>query len=361
MMNKILKSTVLLLIIISLFSCKDDETTSVYIVPLSEQAPVDDAAILEFLTNNYFNEEEFQQAALGNFIDFKFDIKFYLDETIANEDADENGTIDSNATVTGFDSNNDGVIDASDIDNTTIFNRVPLINYLGNVINGMTIETKIVLVSDVDHTLYILKAVQGQGIEKPKFCDEALLSYVGMDLKKVIFDNALNPVKLDLSSTVKGFSESVSEFNIATNAVNSGDGTITYTDYGVGAVFMPSGLGYYASPSGSIGYYSPLIFKLKVYNEKELDHDSDGIPTYLEDLNDDHNLFNDDTDSNSFPNYIDFNDDNDPVLTIEEVVISEYIMDTNVGDVEPVLGSFEFEYSREETSSGVFTIKTRTY
>ena len=85
-----------------------------------------------------------------------------------------------------------------------------------------------------------------------------------MTLDKIVFDNALNPVNLDLSVTVKGFSESVSEFNIATNTVDNGDGTFTYQNYGVGAVFMPSALGYYSQGVSIITPYSPLIFKLKI-------------------------------------------------------------------------------------------------
>jgi len=345
-MNKILKSTLLFFILIGLFSCKDDETTSVYVVPYAEQEPVDNAAIVEFLTNNYFNEEEFNNAV--NITDFKFDIKF-----------------SESSSVIGYDSNNDGVIDVNDIDDTTVFNRTPLINYVNTVINNFTIETKSITVSDVSHTLYILKVVQGQGAEKPRFCDEALLSYEGMSLEKSVFDNALNPVKLDLSTTVKGFSESVSEFNIAATVTPVGDGTFTYQDYGVGAVFMPSGLGYYANPVGSIPAYSPLIFKLKVYGTTELDHDDDGVPTYVEDLNDNHDLSDDDTDLDGVANFADNNDDNDPILTKDEANIVVYPSFSS-DDPEPVLGINEYEVNRYvidniDPTPDVITITTATY
>ncbi|PHS10064.1 MAG: hypothetical protein COA88_03300 [Kordia sp.] len=277
-MSRILKSTLLFFILIGLFSCKDDDTVTIYVVPYAEQEPVDNAAIVEFLTNNYFNEEEF----IAPVVNFSYDIEFSTDQMAGS------------------------------------YTRTPLINYVNTVINNFTIETKTIIVSDVDHTLYILKIVQGLGAEQPRFCDEALLSYEGMTLGKDVFDNALNPVKLDLSGTVKGFSESVSEFNIADNVGIVGDGTFDYQNFGVGAVFMPSGLGYYASPVGSIAVYSPLIFKLKVYGATELDHDSDGVPTYIEDLNSDHDLNNDDSDLDGVPNYVDTNDDNDPILTINE-------------------------------------------
>lgn len=277
-MNKILKITLLLTLLIGLFSCNEDDTVSIYVVPYAEQEPIDNAEIVNFLTTNYFNEEEF----ISPVAEFNFNIEFSNVETV------------------------DG------------YTRTPLIDYVGNTINNFTIDTKSIIVGDVAHTLYILKVVQGQGAEKPRFCDEALLSYEGMTLDKIVFDNALNPVDLDLSATVKGFSESVSEFNIATNTVDNGDGTFTYQNYGVGAVFMPSALGYYESGAGSIPPYSPLIFKLKVYDATELDHDNDGIPSYLEDLNGNRDLLDDDTDDDTIPNYQDANDDEDPIQTIDE-------------------------------------------
>jgi len=335
-MNRIIKIAILFLVFGGLFSCdKDDSTTTTYVVPLEVQEPIDDAAIIEFLTNNYFNEEEFNNVGSFDAGVFKYDIKFSED-----------------AVVTGYDSNGDGIIDGSDADNTTVFNRTALIDL---------VETKTITVLGVDHTLYILKIEQGLGLEQPRFCDEAFLSYEGMTLDKEVFDNQLHPIELDLAGSIKGFSESVSEFNIATGNTPVGDGTFTYENYGVGAAFMPSGLGYYSRGLESITAYSPLIFKLKVYGTTELDHDGDGVPTYVEDLNDDRDLTNDDTDLDGSPNYIDANDDNDPILTKEEVLSNEYTMDTNNGDSEPVLGVNEYEINREETTPGVFTITTSTY
>ncbi len=351
-MNRILKSTLLFFILIGLFSCqKDDSTTTTIEIPYWQLAPIDDAAIVSFLTNNYFNEEEFNNAGSFDPGVFKYDIKF-------SEDSE----------VTGYDSNGDGVIDVSDIDNTTVFNRTPLINYLISDENDNSvfkIVEKIIYVEGVAHTLYILKINQGSGSEQPKFCDEALVSYEGMTLLNDVFDNALNPVKLDLASTVKGFSESVSEFNIAATVTPVGDGTFTYSDFGVGAVFMPSGLGYYSGSAGSISAYTPLIFKLKVYGETELDHDDDGVPTYVEDLNGDHYLNNDDSDLDGVPNYLDVNDDNDPILTIDEenIVIVVYPPFFN-GGTEPVLGVNEYEVNRDVDDSvepNIITITTATY
>ena len=282
-MNKIFEYTIFIFLLIGFFSCNEDESSSIYVIPYAQQEPVDNAAIIDFLSRNFFNEEEF----LNPTIDFEYNIVFSEDEVV-NTDSGE-------------------------------YTRTSLINYVNTEINNFIIETKSINVGDVDHTLYILKVIQGQGPEKPKFCDNAFLSYEGMTLDKNIFDNALNPIELDLSKSVKGFSESVSEFNIATNTNANGDGTFSYENYGVGAVFMPSALGYYASsPSSSIFPYSPLVFKIKIYGTSELDHDDDGIPTYLEDLNNNHDLSDEDTDLDNIPNYQDSNDDGDPIDTINE-------------------------------------------
>ena len=48
-------------------------------------------------------------------------------------------------------------------------------------------------------------------------------------------------------------------------------------------------------------------------------NDNDGIPGNQEDLNNNGNLFDDDTDNDGIPNFIDIDDDNDNVLTISEI------------------------------------------
>ncbi len=48
--------------------------------------------------------------------------------------------------------------------------------------------------------------------------------------------------------------------------------------------------------------------------------DDDGIPTGQEDLNDNGNLFDDDTDGDGIPNFIDIDDDNDNVPTSVEII-----------------------------------------
>src|SRR5699024_8952893 len=87
-----------------------------------------------------------------------------------------------------------------------------------------------------------------------------------------------------------------------------------------------SGLGYYNSAQGTVPAYSPLMFSVKLYSVKRYDHDSDGIPSYQEDLDGDryvttlvNGALTDDTDSDLIPNFNDFDDDGDNYATRGEI------------------------------------------
>ena len=74
--------------------------------------------------------------------------------------------------------------------------------------------------------------------------------------------------------------------------------------------------------------YSPLIFQIELFATSLNDHDSDGVPSYLEDLNGDGfftidvdeitDTTDDDTDDNNILDYVDIDDDGDGVPTINE-------------------------------------------
>ena len=81
---------------------------------------------------------------------------------------------------------------------------------------------------------------------------------------------------------------------------------------------MPSGLGYYNSATVSIPSYSPLIFQVEMMTLNRTDHDNDTVLTIYEDIDGDSNFDNDDTDSDTIPNYYDTDDDGDGVLTKDE-------------------------------------------
>ncbi len=143
------------------------------------------------------------------------------------------------------------------------------------------------------------------------------------NLNRKVFDSAVTPVWFDLVQVVPGFREATTGFKGASGFIENGDGTVSYNmDFGNFTVFIPSGLGYFgsAAPGGNIPLYSPLIFSIQLYTANESDHDNDGVPSYLEDIDGDRLVFDvdDDTDNDTRFNFLDTDDDGDGTLTIDE-------------------------------------------
>ncbi|WP_281542823.1 FKBP-type peptidyl-prolyl cis-trans isomerase [Maribacter aestuarii] len=287
------------LAILGIWSCKDDDNPIGEIVPprlMSEVAVEDDAEIQAFLSTHFYNYEEFQSPPA----DFDYKIRF---DTIAGENADKVSILES------------GMLDGVEFITETI--SVAASDF------GRSDEEV------VDHKLYVLVARQGSEEGNPTIGDNVVLRYEGLLLNRTLFDASSNqPVVLNLSAgTRRGFGNGVEYFQTGMGPIENGDGTISYEGFGIGAIFMPSGLAYFdVSPSSSIPSYSPLIFKIDAFAyEEDTDFDGDGIPSILEDLNNDGNLDNDNTDGDTEPitiylaNYNDTDDDGDGIPTIEEI------------------------------------------
>ncbi len=252
-------------------ACKSDDDGIVVLPPRDrgEQAIADDATLREYLETHFYNYEEFANPPAD------FDYKIVID-TIEGANA----------------------------------NKTPLLNQ---------VETKVVNREDVDQNLYILKVREGEQ-ETITIADSSLVTYRGRLLDSQLFDSAVTPIWFDLPATIDGFSQAVAEFRGGTPAGVGSDGTIQYeNDYGIGAVFMPSGLAYFSQPPvGIIDPYDPLVFLFEVFNGNEADHDRDHVKSIAEDLNNNQNLRDDDTDGDGVANYLDVDDDNDGVATINE-------------------------------------------
>ena len=187
------------------------------------------------------------------------------------------------------------------------------------------------------YKLYYLVLNEGIG-ESPSNVDAVFTAYKGDYLQQVTkdgvttltvteFERSSNPQQFfQLTSVIRGWSEVFPLFKKGTYTSNS-DGTVSYKDFGAGVVFIPSGLGYYNSGSGSIPSYAPLVFNVKLYEVQRNDQDGDGIPSYLEDLDGDGymrimptGVINpDDTDGDGIPNFLDTDDDGDGVSTKKEI------------------------------------------
>lgn len=276
------------------WSCKKDDGPDVEVIPprsLSEVAVEDEKTIQAYLKTHFYNYEEFENASAD------FDYKIVLD-TISGNNASKISLFDdlNLKTMTISVSSSDFGRDDDEV---------------------------------VNHELYYLIVRQGVG-DKPTYADNVILRYEGSYYTGKQFDASSNTPSLQyLPQTLSGYRNAIINFKTGLGPVENGDGTVSYNDYGVGLIFIPSGLGYFnRPPAGSaIPQYSPLIFKVDILSYiPDTDFDNDGIPSIMEDLNGNGNLNDDNTDVETetqfiFPNHIDSDDDNDGTPTRDEIII----------------------------------------
>lgn len=279
-----------------IWSCKKDDDSSVKVVPpkdLEEVRPIDDSSIEAYLETHFYNYSEFENPAAD------FDFKIRID-TIAGENADKTPLKEMMAPV-----------------------KVPVpVNRFSGKGEGM-----------IEHTYYYLVARQGIG-QSITVADSAFVRYEGMLLNGKKFDASDKiPVWFDLASIqgggARGFAEGTKHLKTGGTPIINEDGTFTVEDYGVGLVIFPSGLGYYNTTTSGIPAYNPLIFTIDLFAMSQTDHDRDGIPSIMEDLNRNGYLYDDNTDMEQeiknkvqiIANFLDADDDGDGKPTKEEIVI----------------------------------------
>ena len=282
----------LFLLIGLVWSCKKDDGPGFETIPpraLDEVVLENDAAIKEFLETHFYNYEEFAHPTA------EFDFKIKID-TISGDNA----------------------------------GKTPLMQQVQS--------EKVVVTNDdlgleneqsVEHTYYYLIAREGEG-ERSTVADSTFLKYEGSLLDGTVFDGNTNYSWQYLPFFLRGYSKGVSKLRAGNNIVVNDDGTSKITNSGIGLVIMPSGLAYFNQIQGAIAQYSPLIFKLDAgLVVTNTDYDNDGIPSFMEDLNGDGNLTNDNTDREAevkartglIPNHLDADDDGDGTLTRDEIII----------------------------------------
>ncbi|MGB3591499.1 MAG: peptidylprolyl isomerase [Nonlabens sp.] len=183
------------------------------------------------------------------------------------------------------------------------------------------VEERSLIRDGVNYTYYVLKVREGNGGLKPLFADSTLVSYQGKLLDNTVFDSSVNPIWFDIPGVIAGFGAALQEFEGATVITPEPDGTLSFQGSGVGAVFLPSGLGYFSRSINGIPAYSPLSFTFQLRSVNIADHDNDGILSIYEDLNGDRIVTTtglDDSDNDRIFNFRDADDDNDGIPTIEE-------------------------------------------
>jgi FKBP-type peptidyl-prolyl cis-trans isomerase FkpA len=289
--------------VISISSCNKDDNNSAEVTPpkpYAEQYPLDIAAIEDYLKTNYISE-------------------------VVNHP--------------GFPDDQDVTIKKI-TDATT---QPSLYSYL-NSATLPRLTSRDVSLHSITYKVYTLVIREGlkggtpvSGGEYPSNVDGIFAGYKGTLLDGTVFDSSNDGQKLwNLDGTgssdftgwgvIRGWSEGFPQFKTGWLS-SKNDGTVGYNDFGVGVMFLPSGLGYYNDPKTLIPAYSPLVFSMKLYALKRYDHDADGIPSFQEDLNGDRymNIFAtgvdnpDDTDKDGIPDYRDFDDDGDGYATRGEI------------------------------------------
>ncbi len=293
------KKIVFLLALVSIgWSCNNDDDNNPDAVPpllLSEVAVTDDAAIMEYLETHFYNYEDFESP------EGDFDFKIVID-TIAGANA----------------------------------SKIPLSMQVQSATISISSAAQFGLDEEetVNHKYYYLIARQGVG-SSPSVADSTFVRYEGSLLNGTSFDSSLNtPVWFDLSQIqaplggARGFTEGMVNFNGGGEPIINPDGTFEVEDYGIGMIIFPSGLGFFNAIRASIPQYSPLIFTIDLFTFEQTDHDDDGIPSILEDLDGDGYMYNDNTDEQQeidngiiarFPNFLDLDDDGDGIATRDEI------------------------------------------
>ncbi|HMC01691.1 MAG TPA: FKBP-type peptidyl-prolyl cis-trans isomerase, partial [Flavobacteriaceae bacterium] len=208
---KIGKVTAVILCLLSVFlSCNKDDDGGGIPEPTqrdrTEQQAADKDSLTDYLQNHYYNSSAF----------------------VSNPDP-------SLADLVVSELPEDGVL--PDPDNNTL-----LID---------AVETHTTIFADTDYEYYILRLNQGDGAESPHFSDDVRVNYSGNTLDDEVFDSSVNPVEFDLYATgiiqiIPGWRKVLPKFNVAESFIENGDGTIDYMNHGLGVMYLPSGLAYFA-------------------------------------------------------------------------------------------------------------------
>ncbi|MFY0482248.1 FKBP-type peptidyl-prolyl cis-trans isomerase, partial [Flavobacterium sp. PLA-1-15] len=151
------------------------------------------------------------------------------------------------------------------------------------------------------------------------------VTYRGWTLDNSQFDIRNSPTWFtfpQISSTeisvISGFRQFTSLLKSGDSSENPDTGEITFSNYGSGVVFIPSGLGYFNRYQDNIPSYSPLVFTVRLHKIRERDHDRDGVKTKYESFGSE-DPYTIDTDGDGIPDFLDVDDDGDGYLTIREI------------------------------------------
>ncbi len=129
--------------------------------------------------------------------------------------------------------------------------------------------------SNVTYKLYYLKVEQGEG-DPVSDAEVAYITYETWrmrtgELLERTSSSQPKPFVMENKFSNGGLKEALLEFNAADGFTENEDGTVSYDGYGIGAVFVPSGLAFFNNPplGSPIGYYNQLIYTFQVKGVSE--------------------------------------------------------------------------------------------
>lgn len=188
------------------------------------------------------------------------------------------------------------------------------------------LKTKNVTYTDINYKLYYYVNRVGTPNpvkDFPTYMDSVLVNYNGQSIvKKDSLSSSFDRREdfwLMLSGVIPGWSEGFQHFKGGENI--TGNGPITFQNFGKGILILPSGLAYRNIAQSSIPASSSLVFYIELLDIVEnTDQDQDGLASILEveDASKESDPRKVDTDGDGIPNYNDADDDNDGILTKDE-------------------------------------------
>ncbi|MCL7754909.1 FKBP-type peptidyl-prolyl cis-trans isomerase [Polaribacter sp. Z022] len=192
---------------------------------------------------------------------------------------------------------------------------------LSDIVSSMSVTE-----NDIDYTLYYyIKNVGTPAVDKgyPTVMDSVFVKYYGQAIVtteslSTAFDSNDN-TWFTLNGVIRGWAHGFTKFKGGNNITNNGP--ITFENGGKGLLFIPSGLAYgnTGSGTGDVIANECLVFNIELYDfVKDTDHDNDGVASIFEDPDGNGDPRDDDTDEDGVPNFFDSDDDGDAVLTKNE-------------------------------------------
>ena len=176
--------------------------------------------------------------------------------------------------------------------------------------------------NDIDYEMYGYEQEEGVQETYPTRLDSVIVRFQGVLLdKSEEFDRSdfFNWFTLyNSGGSIFGFREGMQFFSGGINNSTSGN-PIDFKNTGKGFFIIPSGLAYRdIGITPDIEPNASLVFHVDMGFVVLADNDNDGIINFREDINEDGEAFDDDSDSDGIPDFIDTDDDGDGVLTRDE-------------------------------------------